>query len=74
MADEQPTNGGPKPEIETTVDKFFNEVELALKTIGLSIASFATTIFSLKFNSAWEKEKQLMKDRITKGLTDETKK
>jgi len=74
MADEQPTNGGSKNEIEKTVDNFFNDVELALKNIGISIASFATQVFSLKFNSAWEKEKQLMKDRMIKGLTDDTKK
>ena len=74
MADEQPTNGGNKTEIEKTVDNFFNDVELALKNIGISVASFVTQVFTLKFNSAWEKEKQLMKDRITKGLTDDTKK
>jgi hypothetical protein len=70
MADEQPTNGGNKTEIEKTVDNFFNDVEIAMKTIGVSIASFAAKIFSLKFDSVWSKERELMKDRIKKGLTD----
>jgi len=69
MADEQPTDGE-KSEIDKMVDSFFSEIELASKNIATSLASFVSQIFSLKVSSAWEKERELIKDRIKKGLTD----